>query len=393
MVTAAGAAIGGNALLSAAGAGRDRYLARLAALVGVDSGTADVPGVNRAARLVAGYARESGLEAEERPLADGRTAVVARRRGTGRARIVLAGHLDTVFPAGTAAERPFRVDGALGRAHGPGVCDDKGGLLAGIAAVETLIALGAERYGEIVLVCSPDEETGSPLGRAVLEAEARGAAAALCLEGARENGDLVSARSGVTDLEITLRGRAAHAGIEPGRGANAALAAARLTVACQALNGSRPGAGVNVGVLAAGSAPNVVAASGRLVVDVRADRAAAFDAMIADIRRLAAEHGVPGVAAEVTEHAPMPPWERGEATARLVGQAVLAGGTVGVPVRDAATGGGADANLIAALGVPVLDGLGPVGGCDHAPGEWLDLASVVPRTALLAALIDRVAGA
>ncbi|QKG18857.1 M20/M25/M40 family metallo-hydrolase [Actinomadura verrucosospora] len=392
MVTAAGAAIGGNALLSAAGTGRDRYLARLAALVGVDSGTADVPGVNRAARLVAGYARESGLEAEERPLADGRTAVVARRRGTGRARIVLAGHLDTVFPAGTAAERPFRVDEALGRAHGPGVCDDKGGLLAGIAAVETLIALGAERYGEIVLVCSPDEETGSPLGRAVLEAEARGAAAALCLEGARENGDLVSARSGVTDLEVTLRGRAAHAGIEPGRGANAALATARLTVACQALNGSRPGAGVNVGVLAAGSAPNVVAASGRLVVDVRADRAEVFDAVIADIRRLAAEHGVPGVAAEVTEHAPMPPWERGEATARLVGQAVLAGATVGVPVRDAATGGGADANLIAALGVPVLDGLGPVGGCDHAPGEWLDLASVVPRTALLAALIDRVAG-
>ncbi|HEU5026567.1 MAG TPA: M20/M25/M40 family metallo-hydrolase [Spirillospora sp.] len=387
------AAIDGNALLAAAETGRDRYLARLAALVAVDSGTADVPGVNRVARLVAGYARESGLDPEEHPLPDGRIAVVARRRGTGRAGIVLAGHLDTVFPAGTAAERPFRVDAALGRAHGPGVCDDKGGLLAGIAAVETLIALGVERYGEIVLVCSPDEETGSPLGRAVLEREARGAAAALCLEGARENGDLVSARSGVTDLEIALRGRAAHAGIEPERGANAALAAARLTVACQALNGSRPGVTVNVGVLAAGSAPNVVAASGRLVVDVRGDRAGAFEAVLADIRRLALDHGVEGVTAEVTEHAPMPPWERGEATARLAAEAVLAGRTVGVPVRDAATGGGADANLIAALGVPVLDGLGPVGGCDHAPGEWLDLASVVPRTALLAALIDRVAGA
>src|SRR4051794_19516809 len=102
MGTAAGAAVDGNALLIAAGAGRDRYLARLAALVAADSGTADVPAVTRVARLVAGYARESGLEPEEHPLPDGRIAVVARRRGTGRARIVLAGHLDTVFPAGTA---------------------------------------------------------------------------------------------------------------------------------------------------------------------------------------------------------------------------------------------------------------------------------------------------
>jgi glutamate carboxypeptidase len=271
------------------------------------------------------------------------------------------------------------------------VCDDKGGVLAGLAAAEVLTALRREAYGELVLLATPDEEIGSVGSRPLLAALAADADAALCLECARENGDLVAERKGVADVEVTLQGRAAHAGIEPERGANAALAAAHLTVAVQQLNGRWPSVTLNVGVLEAGDRPNVVADRARLLIDLRAGRTAEFTAALAELGALAARESVPGVRAAVAVHAPTAPWERDAGTAGLLDLAAAVGAGIGVPVRAAATGGCADANLLAAAGIPVLDGLGPVGGADHSPDEWLDLESVVPRVALLAGLIDAVA--
>ncbi len=389
------AAVGAD-LIAAAQARYPSYLDRLAALVSIDSGSRHLDGLHAAATALGGWAGAAGLTVRRvavrdpggRPLGD---AVVARRRGSGRRRILLAGHLDTVFAAGTAASRPFRVTG--GTAFGPGVCDDKGGVLAGLAAAEVLIALGREAYGELVLLATPDEEIGSVGSRPLLAALARDADAGLCLECARENGDLVAARKGVADVEVTLHGRAAHAGIEPERGANAALAAAHLTVAVQDLNGRWPSVTLNVGVLEAGDRPNVVADRARLLIDLRAGRAAEFTAALAEIGALAGRESVPGVTAEVAVHAPTEPWERDDRTTGLLHLAATVGAGIGVDVRAAATGGCADANLLAAAGIPVLDGLGPVGGADHSPDEWLDLGSVVPRTALLAGLTDAVARA
>ncbi|WP_254909914.1 M20 family metallopeptidase [Micromonospora sp. NBS 11-29] len=351
-------------------------------------------GLREVADLVQGWCLAAGLAVERAPVADpaGRPlgdVLIARRRGGGTRRILLAGHLDTVFPPGTAAARPFRVRD--GRAYGPGVSDDKGGVLAGLAAVEVLAALDRHRYGDLVLVCTPDEETGSVGSRPLLRTLGAEADVALCLECARDNGDLVSARKGVADLAVTLRGRAAHAGIEPERGVNALLAAARLTVALDQLNGRWPGVTLNVGALEAGGRPNVVADRARMLVDLRAWRTGEYESALAEVRRLVAEPFVPGVHAELTVHAPTPPWEPGPAGRRLAELAAKVGAGLGVPVSHTATGGCADANLLAEAGATVLDGLGPVGGADHSPGEWLDLDSVVPRVALLAGLIDAVA--
>lgn len=383
-------------LLRAAGDRLADYHDRLTRLVGVDSGSGHVDGLRAVADLVQTWCLAAGMAVERAPVADpGGTplgdVLVARRRGTGSRRILLAGHLDTVFPPGTAAARPFRVHD--GRAYGPGVSDDKGGLLAGLAAVEVLTALGLHRYGELVLVCTPDEEIGSTGSRPLLRTLGAEADVALCLECARDNGDLVSARKGVADLEVTLRGRAAHAGIEPERGANALLAAARLTVALDALNGRWPGVTVNVGMLTAGGRPNVIADRARLLVDLRAWHSAEYEAALAEIRRLVAEPAVSGVRAELAVHAPTPPWEPGPSGRWLTELAAKVGAGIGVPVSHTATGGCADANLLAEAGAAVLDGLGPVGGDDHSPTEWLDLDSVVPRVALLAGLIDEVARA
>jgi glutamate carboxypeptidase len=207
------------------------------------------------------------------------------------------------------------------------------------------------------------------------------------LEGARENGDIVSARKGVADFRITATGRAAHAGVEPERGRSAIIQIAHTVLALHALNGRWPGVTVNAGVISGGTRPNVVPERCELRVDVRSTTAAETTEVLAEVERIARTVEVPDVTIDVHAEEGFPPMEKTPATARLVEQAKAIAAELGFEVRDAATGGASDANPVAGMGVPTLDGLGPVGGADHAPGEWIDLESVVPRTALLASLI------
>ncbi len=365
----------------------DAYVDRLGALVGIDSGSRDLDGLAAMAAQVAGLLHGAGMTVTQVPVADGEPlgdAVVGRLRGRGRRRVLLAGHLDTVFAPGTAAARPLRVD-AAGVARGPGVCDDVGGVLAGIAAVEVLRELGYAGFGEVVFVATPDEEIGSPGSRPLLAQLGTEADAVLGLECARADGALVSGRKGVADVVVRLRGRAAHAGIEPGAGASAALAAARLALAFDELNADD--VTVNTGVLRAGDRPNVVPASGELRAELRALDAVRFEAALARMRELAADAGV---AADLAVEAPVPPWRATAGTDRLLALAREAGAEVGVDVRSVVTGGCGDANLLALHCDAVLDGLGPVGGHDHGEAEYLDLTTVPARVALLAGLLTRI---
>ncbi|GAA3388325.1 M20 family metallopeptidase [Streptomyces roseoviridis] len=383
-------------LLDLARARRGGYLRDLEELVSLDSGSHSADGVNRVADWVERRLERLGFTVERVRLPstpDGdRTgdALVGRRRGglpesAGGRRILLAGHMDTVFEDGTAAARPFRVDGS--RAYGPGVSDDKGGLLAGLTALEILGELGVDAYDELVLLATPDEEIGSPASRSLIEQTAAGAHFGLGLECARENGDLVIARKGVADFRLTVTGRAAHAGIEPERGANAALAAAHLTVALQALNGHWDDVTVNVGVVRAGTRANIVCPRAELRIEVRAATTADIRRVTRAIREAAGRPGVPGVTVEVERLDLCPPMEDTPASRRMFDHVRHVARAVGIGLGAAATGGVGDANLIAGTGIPVLDGLGPVGGADHTPQEWLDVASVPQRVALLADLI------
>ena len=379
------------ALREAVAATHDRYLADLASLVNIDCGSYTPAGVN----LVAGHATDAlaalGATVERIPHTPAAgepqlgALVIGRLAGEGP-RILLIGHMDTVFEAGTAVERPYRVEG--GRAYGPGVTDMKAGLLAGLHAVAALLAAGGRP--SVTFVCNPDEEIGSPFSTPFIRSLSADHDVALVLECARANGDIVSARKGIADAEVIVQGRAAHAGIEPGKGRHAILAAARQVEGIQALNGRWATVTANVGVISGGTRPNVVPAECRYQVDLRAATIAEFDAAWAELAAIVAAPAPEGTTAELRRIAHHPPMERGAGTERLVALARDIAGELGLEIADAATGGASDANTTSAAGLPTLDGLGPVGGDDHSADEWLDLGSVVPRVTMLAALIDRV---
>jgi glutamate carboxypeptidase len=373
----------------------DGFVDALREMVDLDCGTYTPEGVNRIADLCAERFAGLGFEVERHAHRPGPgtpqlgDCVVGHRDGTGPS-VLLIGHMDTVFPDGTASERPFRVEGD--RAFGPGVSDMKGGLLAGFAALEALEAASVLSM-PVTYVCNPDEEIGSIFSRAVIEERARSADVCFVLECARANGNIVSARKGITDMRVEIAGRAAHAGVEPHKGRNAILEAAHKVVALQALNGRWPGVTVNVGVVHGGTRPNVVADRCSLEIDIRSPSEALFVEVEAEARRIAERHIVPDVSATVEVMGWHRPMERSDVSARLVDLAREVAGELAFTVDDTATGGASDANTTSALGVPTLDGLGPIGGDAHAPGEWLDLASVVPRVTLLAAMIARAGDA
>jgi glutamate carboxypeptidase len=378
-------------LRGAVSAGLDGYLVALERLVNIDSGSYTPRGVNRIAdhvetALAALGARVERLahapSAGSEPLGD---LVVGTLDGEGP-RILLVGHMDTVFGPGTAADRPYRRDGD--RATGPGTSDMKGGLLAGLLALQALRATGSAPA--VTFVANPDEEIGSPFSTPHIRRLAPGHAAVLVLECARANGDIVSARKGIADLRIDFRGRAAHAGVEPEKGHSAILAAARAVEALHGLNGRWPTVTCNAGVIAGGTRPNVVPADCHIEVDLRAATVAEFDAARSAVDAIVAAPGVEGVTASLAQTASHPPMERSAPSAGLVARARAIAAGLGFSVADAATGGASDANTTAAMGLPTLDGLGPIGGDDHSENEWLDLASVVPRTTMLAGLIAAI---
>jgi glutamate carboxypeptidase len=311
--------------------------------------------------------------------------------GAGSADIVLLAHLDTVFPHGTVASRPFHIE--ADRALGPGVCDMKAGLLSAVYAVDALRTLGFDRFGRLRLVCTSDEEVGAPSSRVFVEQVAAGARAVLVLEAARQNGDLVTQRRGGGFYRLAITGRSAHAGVEPEKGRSAALTLCRQVVALHALTDLAQGRTINVGTLHAGSRANVVPDCAVAEVDVRANTQAEMALLLAAANEALDREVIEGTSYTWNPLWSRPPWEPSDATAHLLAVAQAVSGVVGFTVQGAATGGTSDGNYTAALPVPTLDGLGPIGGLDHGPLEYVEISSIVPRTTLLAGLIAAIAAA
>jgi glutamate carboxypeptidase len=288
----------------------------------------------------------------------------------------------------------MRIEGR--RILGPGVCDMKGGLLAGLYTLRALQHIGFRDFDRLDFFVNTDEEVDSPASRSLYREAAAGADAALVLEAARANGDIVSGRKGGGTYRLTVHGRQAHAGVEPEKGANAIV---ELVRCIRELAGEahfamhRPGEGttVNVGVIGGGTRPNVVPDLAWADVDTRFVTVEAGRALDRAIRQVAEQPSVPGTRIEVSGGIAKGPMEKTPASVALISLARGVAGALGFTFNDVLTGGTSDGNFIAELGIATLDGLGPIGGRDHSPDEYLELDSIVPRTAMLAGLVAAIA--
>ncbi len=360
-------------------AGTDRLpqmLADVEELVTCESPSADPAAVARSAGAVARVgARRLGAEPER--LVVGGVSHLRWRFGPGPARVLLLGHHDTVWPVGSLATHPYAVTGD--RLRGPGCFDMKAGLVLALHAVAAL----PDRAGVTVLVTG-DEEVGSPTSRALIEAEAAGCAAALVLEGAAGGGALKTERKGTSMYAVRATGRAAHAGLEPERGVNAAVELAHQILAVQALADPAAGTTVVPTVLSAGTTTNTVPAAGEFAVDVRARHTAEQARVDAALRAL--RPVTPGARLAVTGGVNRPPLAAAASAALYARVRELAARLGQPPPGHAAVGGASDGNFTAGAGVPTLDGLGAVGGGAHADDEHVLIGALPGRAALLAAL-------
>ena len=360
-------------------------LETIEALVSHESPTGDVAAINRC--LAELESCLTGLGGVVTRLPGGSAGDHLRAGfGSGAKQVLLLGHIDTVWPIGTLARRPFRE--AHGTLRGPGVFDMKAGLGLAALAVKALAAHPDGLPGRIVMLVTADEETGSAASRAIIEAEAIASDAVLVLEPALPDGSLKTSRKGCGEFVLRVSGRAAHAGIEPEKGASAISELARQIPRIEALHDAAAGTTVNVGVIRGGSRPNVVAAEAAAFIDVRVAFPAEAARISGALRALAPSDS--RVQLAVSGRIDRPPMERSAGVASLFALAQAVAQDLGRTLGEGATGGGSDGNLTAALGVPTLDGLGAVGGGAHADDEHVTVADLPWRAALLAGLLRRI---
>ena len=366
------------------------YIEELRTLCAIDSDSYNKVGLDVMAAWLGERMRGIGMDVSIIEREEWGNDLLGVLRGTGQGTVLLLGHTDTVYPPGTASARPLRVEGET--VYGPGVSDMKGNVLAAIYVIEALQALHFTDYGEIRFLCVSDEEINIRHCHDVMRQACQDCQRALVLEAARANGDIVSARKGHTWYALTAQGCSAHAGVEPEKGRNAIVEIAHQVLQFQDLNGWREGITVNAGVISGGTVANVVPDFAKVVFDLRF---LSHDDRKATERRfheLMEQRRIPDV--ELTlEVAPdiKGPMMRTSASVQLAEQAQHIAQLLGFSVNHVSTGGGSDASFTSEAGIPTLDGLGPVGGRDHSPFEYLMLDSVAPRAALLAGLIATTA--
>ena len=355
------------------------------ALVRLESPTTDKAAVDRCGRELASRLERIGGRVSPLPRRDRGDHLLAEF-GCGASQVLLLGHFDTVWPMGQLERMPLTQSN--GRLHGPGVFDMKAGIAIGMLAVRALLEVGAALSRRVVMLWTTDEEVGSATSRAAIEDEARRSDAVLVLEPSLPGGAVKTARKGCGEYELLVRGVAAHAGIDPSKGASAIHELARQIVAVQQLQDLERGLSVNVGTITGGSRTNVVAEEARAVVDVRAPtgtHAAQIDAAFRALRPVDQRTTV-----TVRGGMDRPPLERTDRVARLYEQARTVASELGQRLGEGSTGGGSDGNFTAALGVATLDGLGAIGDGAHAVHEYVDLDSLPDRAALVAGLIASI---
>jgi len=363
----------------------------LGALVNTDSGSYDQDGVARAGHVIEAHLMGRGLPCELIAQGDGsvsiRSTLPPSEPAASNAHVLLLGHRDTVFPKGTVALRPFRMEN--GRAYGPGVADMKAGLVMNAFVLEAFARAGGAARPLVALFTS-DEEIASPASRPTIEAAARGARAVFNAEPGRPSGNIVSGRKGAMFLTIEVTGKPAHSGAAHDKGISAIEELCRKVQALHALTDYTTGTTLNVGLIEGGQSVNTVAPDARAEVDVRFKTMAAMAEAEAAIEGILAQTHLPGTTTKITAKATFLPFEPTPASQALFDHYVAAAADLGMTVGGEYTGGSADSGFTAAVGAPTVCGTGPIGEKAHSPDEVCHIDSLIPRAKTLALAILRL---
>lgn len=370
---------------------RTQMVADLTAYIEQETPSDDLAALDAGLAWVRGWLEERiGAPASERRVDGGEHGDIAvldyPATGGGTGRVAVLCHYDTVWPLGTLAGWPVRIDGD--RLTGPGAFDMKAGLVQLVWAIRAAREAGLP-LPAIRLVLNGDEETGSPASRPVIEAEVADRDAVLVFEASAE-GALKTARKGVGIFQVTTRGIEGHAGLDPERGVSAIDEIARVVVQLHGAADLAAGTSVNVGTLRGGSRSNVTAGLATAMVDVRVadqEERARIDEVL---QALAPRHEQAEL--EIGGGWNRPVMQRSEGTARLFALAEEAAAELGTTIRETSVGGASDGNFAAALGLPVLDGLGAVGDGAHARHEWISVDGMLERAGIAALLLTKLAG-
>lgn len=365
------------------------YIDELRLLVNTDSGTSTIAGVTKVAEMMFEKYRDMGWHTEIVDLGSkvGPGVIAANKPESKQFDVLLVGHLDTVFPEGTAAARPFSVDGDVAR--GPGIADMKAGLLSIVYVLRTLEKSTLDRLA-ICVVMNPDEEIGSPYSQEWIGDCAIRSKCVLDFEPARPDGSLVKARKGVCGYQIDFTGVPAHAGNDPQKGRSAVMEMAHWIQALAKFNDYPAGTTINVGIVTGGAARNVVPDHACAKVDIRFWKTSELEKIEQALSYMQKRPFTPDIKVSMKRQSFRPAMEVSAKSEELMRLVENAGRAMDLPVIWGAVGGGSDACNTANLGVPSLDGFGPIGGNFHGDDEFLRLDSVMPRIQLVKNVLQRL---
>ena len=373
-------------------ANRAGALELLKSIVNIDSGSGDVAGGKRVEEILAAQLKSSGADIRYEPAEAPNLPpnLVAVFHGTGNAKILIVAHIDTVFGPGTTAKRPYSVEG--NRAHGPGVGDEKAGVVNAVIALKILHDLGFKKYASITLLLDDSEELGSPGSTELIKTLAKQNDVEFNMEPGDPPDALTVWRKGSADISIRVQGRAAHAGMVPQNGRNAAV---ELVHQLAALEGTFPHSGdgttVNLTVMKASDRTNIIPDSAEAILDVRYRKLDDFYAVLAKIKSGLAPKIVPDTTITVAEDgSAFPPLTENPQIDALGARAQAIYAELGKTVALSGNGGASESAVASSVGTPALDGLGYVGDAFHTDHEWIDLSSVTPRLYLFTRLLMEI---
>lgn len=369
-------------LFERAGEQRAEFVKLLGTLVNIDSGTGSEKGLAQVSAIIVEEAKKRGMTVTLVPAAPAiGNNIVATLTGKGTAKILLMTHMDTVFADGSAKARPFRIDGD--RAYGPGVVDDKGGMVLALHAIKLLQQMKFDDFAQITLFVNSNEETFSKGSYQLIETLAKQHDVTLSLEGGRPADGMVVWRKGSGTLHIDVKGKASHAGNNPGAGRNAAMEAAHQMIQMASLGDASKQTSVNFTVFHAGERDNVIPDAATVRGDMRATTSDEFDRVEKDMARLADKKLIAGTEVKTSVARGMTPMPLNARTEVLAARAQAIYAELGKKLTLEGSGGAGDANYSNAVGAATLDGFGPVGGNFHAEDEYVELNSIAPRLYLL----------